>query len=433
MSDRKKGEHSMPERAKICLVSPSHLSTNPRLVKEARALKSMGFEVEIVHGSFSVWGAESDRAIAAEIGTPCAVPFGPVQASRATYLRQTFVRRTSCALARAGAFARPFVEAAHSPLMADLAMKTAQVRADLYIAHYIAALPAAARAAKRHGAIYAFDAEDFHLGDLPDTPEHLLEKRIIRAIETLYLPSAAYVTAASPMIAEAYAETYGIPMPLTVLNVFPKHNAPAAPTPRGTAAPGPSLYWFSQTIGPGRGLETAIEAIARAQIRPHLYLRGTSARRYADELRRLAVQAGVGERLHFLDPAPPDDLERLGAAYDLGYVGELAETRNRQIAITNKLFSYLISGIPSLASDIPAHRRIAPDLGPAMSLFPIGDAAALAAALDAHLLDPPRLAAARAHAWRLGQDRYNWEAEAPLFLELVHSMLDRNVSCQPRS
>lgn len=413
----------MTAKTRICLVSPGHLSTNPRLVKESLALKSIGCEVVVLHGSYMPWGASTDRAIAAEIGLAHAVTFGPSEARRAVYLRQTLLRRAARAVARIGAADGFLLEAAHSPIMADLAAKAGQVRAHLYIAHYVAALPAAARAAKRHGALYAFDAEDFHLGDLPDTPEHALEKRIIRAIESRYLPGAAYVTAASPMIAEAYAETYGIPLPTTVLNVFAKRNAPALPTPRGSAEPGPSLYWFSQTIGPGRGLETAIEAIARAQSRPHLYLRGMPAGRYADELRRLAAQAGACERLHFLDPVPPDELERLGAAFDLGYVGELAETRNRQIAITNKLFSYLLGGIPSLASDIPAHRRIAPDLGQAMSLFPIDDAAALAAALDALLLDPPRLAAARAHAWRLGQDRYNWEAEAPRFLERVQTVL----------
>lgn len=413
----------MTRTLKICLVTPGHLSTNPRLVKEALTLSSEGFEVAVVHGSFSHWGAEHDHAIGARLQTTLAVPFGPLQAPRATYLRQTLVRRTAQAVTEAGVTAMPFVEAAHSPVMADLGMAAASVRADLYIAHYVAALPAAARAAGRHGAVYAFDAEDFHLGDLPDTPEHAPENRIIRAIESRYLPGAAYLTAASPMIAEAYAETYGILLPTTVLNVFPKRNAPPGPTPRGTATPGPSLYWFSQTIGPGRGLETAIEAIARAQSRPHLYLRGMPAVSYMDQLCRFAAQAGVGEKLHFLDPASPDDLERLGAAYDLGYVGELAETRSRQIAITNKLFSYLMGGVPSLASDIPAHRRIAPNLGSAISLFQIGNAAALAAALDALLLDPTRLAAARAHAWQLGQQRYNWEFEASQFLGCGQTVL----------
>lgn len=411
----------------VSIVSPSALSSNPRAIKEASVLAASQFEVRTTSARTLNLVDDMDATLLRDARW---------DAFRIDFLSRSFRRRRRVlqelqrVLFLATGASRA-AELAHSPISALLEKSLAeQSKADLYIAHYVAALPAAARAAKLHGALYAFDAEDFHLGDLPDTPAHALEKSIIRAIEGRYLPGAAYVTAASPMIAEAYAKAYRIPLPTTVLNVFPKRNAPDRPTPRGTAGPGPSLYWFSQTIGPGRGLEMAVEAIARAVSRPHLYLRGVPIGRYADDLRRLATQAGTGERLHLLDPALPDDLERLGAAYDLGYVGELAETRNRQIAITNKVFSYLLSGLPSLASDIPAHRRIAPDLGPAMGLFPIGDAAALAAAIDAILLDPPRLANARAHAWRLGQERYNWEAEAPRFLGQVQTVLNGDLSCQ---
>lgn len=414
----------MTVMVKICLSSPGHLSTNPRLVKEALALKSAGFEVAVVHGSFSAWGAAVDHAIAAEIGHTRAVPFGPVQAPWGTYLRQTLVRRVARTLAGVGTVARPLFEPAHSPIVADLVRETMRIRADLYVAHYVSALPAAAQAAKRHGALYAFDAEDFHLGDLPDAPEYALEKRIIRAIEARYLPGAAYVTAASPMIAEAYAETYNIPLPTTVLNVFPKQNAPAGPTPRGTAEPGPSLYWFSQTIGPGRGIETAIEAISLSKSRPHLYLRGMSSIDYVKHLRSLAANYSISEGLHFIEPAFPDELERLGSEYDLGFIGELSHTLNRQIALTNKFFSYLMSGIPIIASDVPAHRRIAPEIGLAMTLFPTGVASALAGAIDGFLLNPERLKAARLHAWNLAQSKFNWEFESVKLQRLVRETLD---------
>lgn len=171
------------------------------------------------------------------------------------------------------------------------------------------------------------------------------------------------------------------------------------------------MYWFSQTIGQGRGIETAVEAIARAKSAPHLYLRGSLAIGYGEHLRSLAMQAGAADRLHFLEPAPPDELERLGAHYDLGYSGETGFSPNNLRALGNKLFSFLLGGVPTLATDIPAHRQIAPELGEAMTLFPIGDAAALAEAIDGFLLYPRRLAAARAHAWHLGQTRFNWECE----------------------
>ena len=410
---------------RICLISPGHLSTNPRLVKEARALRSAGHTVHVIYGRFKPWGTANDELLAAEIGSVTPVPFGPTEAPRRIYLRQNIARHAARVSVRLGFESRSVIEAAHGPVVRDLVAAAQTMRADLYIAHYVAALPAAARAAARYKTAYAFDAEDFHLGDLPDAPENVLNKRVIHTIESRYLPGATYVTAASPLIAEAYIETYGIPLPTVILNVFPKANTPAAPTACGSARPGPSIYWFSQTIGPGRGLETAIEAIAQAKSAPHLYLRGIPAAGYAGRLRDLGSQIGVAERLHFLDPEPPDELEFLGAEYDLGYVGELAETHNRQIALTNKVFSYLVSGVPSLASDILAHRQIAPELGEAITLFPVGDVAALAAAIDSFLLDPNRLANARAHAWHLGQTRFNWDVEQMSLTDIV----EKAVTC----
>src|SRR5262249_50160267 len=157
-----------------------------------------------------------------------------------------------------------------------------------------AALSAAAVAARMHGARYAYDAEDFHLGDWPNVPAYEIERRLVRAVEGRYLPGCAYVTAASPGIARAYAEAYGIERPRVVLNTFPLAHAAPGPTPRGSAQPGPSLYWFSQIIGPERGLECAVRAIGRAATRPHLYLRGTPAAGFAATLLDLAQEAGAG-------------------------------------------------------------------------------------------------------------------------------------------
>lgn len=410
---------------RVCLISPGHLSTNPRLVKEARTLTEAGHDVSIVCGRYDAWAQRQDETLANPSWRMTQVSFGPAEASHSTYLVQTVRRHAARVLAQAGHQYIKILESAHAPAVPGLSSAAAAVSADLYIAHYVAALPAAAGAAQRWSGRYAFDAEDFHLGDHPDVPEHTLDRHIIRRIESCYLPRAAYVSAASPMIAEAYAETYRIPRPTMVLNVFPRGNAPRTPTQQGTSKPGPSLYWFSQTIGPGRGLETAIAAIARAESRPHLYLRGSPAAGYQAQLGALAQRCGVAERLHVLSPAPPDEMERLGAQYDLGYVGELAATRSRQIALTNKLFSYLLSGVPCLASDIASHRALAPELGDAMALFPIGDADALSLALDRLLLDPPRLAAARAHAWRLGQERYCWDVEQRAFLNVVEATMAR--------
>lgn len=407
--------------ARICIVTPGQLGSNPRVVKEADALAEAGHDVTVICTKVADFVEPRDQSVMARC--------------RFKVHRIAFDNRLAWRLARLPQMAaRLLWQTGIAPLLADRASSAMTIRlanaactvpADLYIAHYVPALPAAARAAAKNGGRYAFDAEDFHPGDWPDSPAFKHETRLIKAVERRYLPGACYVTAAAPLIAEAYAQTYSIPLPVVLLNVFPRSSVPPAQPPRVNSSPSPSLYWFSQTVGPGRGLETAVEAIAHAQSRPHFVMRGTLGAGYRAELEALAANLGVADRIHFLPPINPDELELAGTAFDLGYAGELAETQNHRIALANKLFSHLIGGVPVLASDIPSHRQIAPEMGDAMQLFPLGDAGALAAAIDHWLLSPERLAKTRAHAWTLGQERFNWDVEKAKLTALVERTLAR--------
>ena len=407
---------------RICIVTRSAPATNPRLIKEVAALREAGFEVTVVCGAFGGWNDPYDDVlINSDTVHVDRILFGP---------KASWHRRLALSGPRKGAdwlirhtklSSQRLVEIAYHDIVVAAERVASKHRADLYIAHYVAALPAVARAAKRNGALFAFDAEDYHLGDLPDESKYAHEKRMIRTIEAAYLPKAAYITAASPMIAEAYAAAYCLPRPNVILNVFSKSSAPKHSSRRGSVKPGPSLYWFSQVIGPDRGIDTAVHAIARARTQPHLYLRGTISSDYELELKRLANALGVLDRVHVLPPVSPLELELLGSEFDAGYIGELAETTNRQIALTNKLFSYLISGIPFLASDIPAHRQIADEMGSAILLFRSGDVVSLSQKIDT-LLSPDYLAVARERAWLLGQSRFNWEYEKQHFLTVISNL-----------
>lgn len=402
----------------VCLISPGHPSTNPRLVKEALALRDAGHQVSIVCGRYLPWGVEADHALTAELGPVTAVPFGPFEPRRSDYLRETITRHLARKLVRAGLRNNTLVNWAQHPAARGLGRAAKAIPADLYIAHYVAALPAAAAAAKLYGATYAFDAEDFHLGDLPDLPANVFENGLIRSIESRLLLHAAFVTAAAPMIADAYVEAYGIAPPTVVLNTFPRRRAPATPTLTGTKAPGPSVYWFSQVVGPGRGLEALIDAAAQAHSKPHLYLRGSPARGYVVQLQSRAERLGIGDRLHLLELVAPGCLELEGAQFDLGYAGELMNSPNHERALSNKLFSYLSSGIPIVMSETPAQSAIATELGDAAMTFAAGDVCALAQAIDTMLV-PARQQLARRAAWELGQGRFSWETEAAKIVNLV--------------
>jgi glycosyltransferase involved in cell wall biosynthesis len=389
------------------------------VVKEAESLYTAGHDVMVVSTKATHSVETRDRAIIDNVAWPVTrIDFSNSLRRKASRMRQLISRSIFACSGISG-----FADSGSSGQVYALRATASKLPADLYIAHYVAALPAVALAARYHGARYAFDAEDYHVGE---HAHRSVEGELTRVVESKYLTQAAYVTAASPMIAEAYSETYKLKLPVVLLNVFPTAYAPPKPYAKGGAQPGPSLYWFSQTIGPGRGLECAIEGISRAQSNVHLYLRGEPVSGYERSLRAAAGELGVGNRLHLLPPVMPQELERLGADYDLGYAGEVGNCRNREFALTNKFFSYLLSGIPIIMSSIPAHQAFAHQLGPAARMFETNDAISLAKAIDSYLLDESFLKQARAHAWRLAQDRFNWDIEQNKLLGCVSTALEKH-------
>jgi hypothetical protein len=110
------------------------------------------------------------------------------------------------------------------------------------------------------------------------------ETRLVTTLEAHYLPICRHLTAASPGIGGAYQEAYGIQQFVTILNVFPRAQRPATEPPVKSDVPA-RLYWFSQTIGPGRGLEGLMPVLARLRCPTSLH-RGTAAARGRDRLPR---------------------------------------------------------------------------------------------------------------------------------------------------
>lgn len=307
---------------------------------------------------------------------------------------------------------------AHHPLSKKLSQVAAAEAADLYIAHCLAALPAAAIAANQHNAKLGFDAEDFHIGELADTPENQTEIRIRDRLERTLLPRCSHLTAASPKIAEEYHQRYGVKMQ-PILNVFPLAESPNYYRERDFSNTEPSLYWFSQTIGAGRGIEAIVRAMAKMQTKVRLCLRGIPAAGYQKRLQNLAQELKVSEQIYFLPSASPGEMIKLAAEHDLGLSTEPGRDINNRICLGNKIFTYLLAGLPVLMSRTVAQEDLAKRLGEAAVLIDINDLDGIANTLDRWLSQPDKLASARAYARKLGQEVYNWDVEKKHFLNSV--------------
>jgi glycosyltransferase involved in cell wall biosynthesis len=408
--------------ARICLLTTGQPSTNPRLVKEADALAASGHHVHVIGAKRADWADASDRELLPGRAWTSEIIEWRRRAD-GSRLWKAAIRHRIARISAGLPGGDGWLGAAASPVTPDLTTAALAWPADLYIAHNLGALPAGAAAASRRGALLGFDAEDFHSGQFVDQSSS--ECRIARQVESRFLPRCDYVTASSPGIADRYEALTGNVQPTIILNAFPTSERPRQqPTPGGRPR---RLYWFSQTIGRDRGLEDAI--LAMGQLREfnlELHLRGEWQANFEDRLRALARNVGLREdQLVAHAPAPAGQMVRLAATYDVGLALEPGDSTNSDLLLSNKLFTYLLAGVPAILTETSGQRTFAASLGSAGQAVAIGNVNELAAALRLWLADSEAWISARQAAWDLGTRRYNWDLEQQKFLAVVDRVLGK--------
>jgi len=133
---------------------------------------------------------------------------------------------------------------------------------------------------------------------------------------------------------------------------------------------------------------------------------------------RLVVAPATG-RVHLLPPRPFDELVRTAAAATVGLVPVRNRSTSDYLGDTNKLFEYLMGGLPVVASDLPEIRRVVTAGRPAVGeLFDPSSPASIAAAVRQVLADPDLYARRRVEARRLALELFNWKVEEQRLLDL---------------
>jgi len=406
----------------ICLITPGHVSSTPRLVKNADSLAQAGYRVHVVAGAPSPKFDSLDNDIVAKARwgyTRVETRSGP-----GVLLRKAARLYSRRLVTFFGASTPSIAEQAHYAHTKRLSCVAAGVRAQLYLGHCLAALPVAAHAAGKNSCGYGFDMEDFHDAETEEAMRDNVEVAVRRAIQGRLLPQAKPLLAASPLISEQCLKAYGVE-PRILLNVFPLADAPAAAQSRppiSTENPA-ILYWFSQTVGPGRGLEDAIAVMGKMRVPAEMHLRGFVSAGYEARLQSLALAAGLARPLRFLPPGSPAEMARLAAAADMGLSIELQTPLNRDICLPNKIFVYLLAGIPQAMSTTTAQLSFSRELGAAALPIDLARPDGAAAILDSFLSDPDRVQRARLAAVSLSRSRYCWDVESQVLLELIQAAL----------
>jgi glycosyltransferase involved in cell wall biosynthesis len=406
---------------RVCLLTPGQPSNNPRLVKEANTLSNEGHIVHVICTDSGLWPSETDKDLLAQVHWSCEY-VGGIARTNPTKRLWTRARRK---LAQRGL--RLFSKSTYLQTRA-LSRATPEIEAaafnfpaDMYIAHHPTVLPCAVAAAANCGGKVGYDAEDFYSGMWRTDEGVEPADQLISFVEHRWLKSCDYVTASAPRIADAYVQNFGIKRPTPVLNVFSLAERPKSF--RHTDSSGIlRLYWFSQCIGTNRGIEDAVRAIAILKdCQIELHLRGNWQNGYKERLTALAQSVGIASRLHEHPPASPDEMTRLASTYDVGLATEPSISRNNDLCLSNKIFTYILAGNALIGTRTAAQDEFLNSLGVAAGTYDSGDIETLAEHLRKLHGDRILLDAARRCAWDWGTRRYNWDVEQRTLLELIAS------------
>ena len=351
----------MKSNKSICLITNAHISYNPRLLKEADALCDCGFDVVVVSVVTNTQRYEYDQQLMKS--RKWTLRIVDVRRKKGTYFKYilTSLRYKLLRFSPNKFFHLDMIEVKQFKYHFELYLLAKKQKADLYIAHNVEALPIAAKISKKYNAKLGFDLEDFYRGGFVKEDSSELYEQISH-IEEKYIPICDYITSSSDQITAEYQKIFPTIKPITILNVFKSTDATSSANIENERQVGPekiSLYWFSQTIGLDRGLQDVIHVLPAIGKDFHLHIRGSwSSGESKQQFLDLIKKCDIVDQVHFLEPAPPEEMVIRAAQHDIGLALELSDTINHNACLSNKIFTYILAGLITIATNTNAQKEI---------------------------------------------------------------------------
>lgn len=408
--------------ANILILIGGHLCTAPRPQKEAEALAKVGHNVTVRGVWFEPLLAEQDLNVISQKKYSFE-PIVDIRQGSLSNIRERIESRMARELfQRVGFFSAPLLGYG-ARVMLKVALKT---RADLTIVHSELGLWVGARLLNA-GYKVGVDFEDWFSEDWSQAARKQRPTSHSKTLESRLARDCRYCLTTSSALAGAMSEAYHVSRPLAVYNVFPFSERMGIDNKLKDRMSNaiPSIHWFSQTIGPGRGLEVLMKALPLTSVPFEVHIRGN----YPDSAKRLLESQMPFEwrnRVFIHKTVSNDELLSRIAEHDIGLALEQTEIPSRNLSVTNKFFQYMQAGLAIIATETAGQREVFsqnPQIG---RLIPPNDPVALAEALNDLLSSPERLASAKREALRASEEKFCWEKQENVLLDAADLALSES-------
>ncbi len=300
-----------------------------------------------------------------------------------------------------------------------------RVPADVYHAHDDSALPACYLAARLRRKLLVFDSHELPLCNLVGTPWLRLRLALAGLLRILVRGCSAVITV-SPPIVEKLRQLYTAHNLVLVRNLHRFEVVQSSDRLRQYLRLGPQVQiaLYQGNLQPTRGLELLVQAAAFLESNIVIVMMGKGVGTTLSELAALIEHEGVSDCVKIIPPVPYEELLEWTASADIGLtIYPPAYSENIRMCLPNKLFEYLMAGLPVLSSELDAvvdllHRY---DVGRVVSsLTPAG----VGDAINAMLADRAALARLSRNARDAVQHDLCWEKESQELIRLYYDVLE---------
>ncbi len=291
--------------------------------------------------------------------------------------------------------------------------------ADIYHASDLYVLPALAHVAKHHGARLVYDARERY-PYVAGTAGKPLVQRFWYYLERHYIHQADLVCTVSAGLARALRQDYGIPLPLLLPNV-PEYRkvSPTTHIRKHLQLPSYTPILLHQGVmKSGRGCHLLMDAMRDL---PEAVLVFMGHGPLQKLLERQVALLGLQQRVFFLPPVPPDELLSWTASADVGITLLEDVCENHRLALPNKVFEYLMAGLPVVASALPEMERFIQTYGVGRTVDP-ANRETLVNTLRQMVTDIRLRETIKAAIPRVWED-YRWEHHVRRFIEAYKELL----------
>ncbi|MCD4708237.1 MAG: glycosyltransferase family 4 protein [Candidatus Sabulitectum sp.] len=413
----------------VCMVVKNRLSNDARVKKEMAALSGDGWHVTVIAMPETGFPEEENRDGIRILRPPV---FSKTKENLRGQVVQASEKTDTSLKARAiRSLRRNKLRRFIADLQRDIPWEKRlwraawQVNADVYHANDLDTLQICGSVAAKRNSKLVYDSHELWLESSRYLiATHPVNRLRLKRIEQRYVPKADAVIAVTPMRGKKMRQMYPSMKILEIVENAPEKliELPTSGRLRAmiNAAPDTVIALYQGVLCPERGLEELLSA-AKLTTDPAVRFVIIGMDTWNGTLQEMALNMGLKDRVVFIPPVPSEELPEITVDADIGFILFRNTCLNHYYSLPNKLYEYMMAGVPIVSSDFPELKRVLNEVKSGITVDP-DSPESISNAVDKLAGDPAMRKRMKKNGRAAALDKYNWEPQSDLLRSLYRKL-----------